>query len=122
MLTVSPENRPAKMQIAIIYARNGLDDKALAILDDLTAAGEDAAVYNNRGNVHFLRGDAVRALKSYLRAEQFDGRDAHIKLNVAMAHYKASNMDDARRKFTEAVALDGGIATQSAGFAKLLGL
>jgi tetratricopeptide (TPR) repeat protein/DNA-binding beta-propeller fold protein YncE len=122
MLSVDPDNRAARMQMAIIYARNGLHEKAFAMLDALAGESEDAAVHNNRGNVHLLRGEINRALKSYLRAEQFDGADAHIKLNVAMAHYRASNMDEARRTFSEAVSMDGTIATEHAGFAKLLGL
>ncbi|MGE0081136.1 MAG: tetratricopeptide repeat protein [Thiohalomonadaceae bacterium] len=122
MLAVAPDNRQARMQMAIVYARYGLHDKALAILDELAAAGEDAAVYNNRGNVHFLKGELNRALKSYLRAEQLDAADARIKLNIAMANYKASHVDEARRKFGEAVSLDGTIARENAGFAKLLGM
>ncbi len=122
MLAVAPDNRAARMQMAIIYARNGLDEKAFAILDELAAQAEDAAVFNNRGNVQLARGETNRALKSYLRAEQLDPADARIKLNVAIAHYKASGMEEARKKFAEAAALDAGVASEHAGFAKLLGL
>ncbi len=121
MLAANPANEAALMQIAIIYARNGLYDKAFQTFDELLQKNPDSSsAYNNRGNIYFTRGEFDRALKSYGQAELIDGSDAGIKVNLAMTHYKLGRLDGAKEKFAEAQALDAGVKTRYDAFARLL--
>ncbi len=122
ILELAPGSRTAKMEMAFIYGRNGLLDKAFALLDELIVYDpQDGAARNNRGNLHLIRGDFGRALRDYLEAERIDGEDARIKVNIAMAYYQGNDLDSARRKYAEAVAIDEAVTTEYGSFAKLLG-
>jgi len=121
MLAANPANERALTQIAIIYARNGLYDKAFQTFDELLRRNPDSsAAYNNRGNVYFARGEFDRALQSYSQAELIDGGDAGIKVNLAMTHYKLGRLDGAKEKFAEALALDGKTRERYGDFGRLL--
>lgn len=121
MLAANPASERALTQIAIIYARNGLYDKAFQTFDELLRRNPDSsAAYNNRGNIYFSRGEFDRALQSYGQAELIDGGDAGIKVNLAMTHYKLGRLDGAKEKFAEALALNHEMKNRYGDFARLL--
>ncbi|MEW6646849.1 MAG: tetratricopeptide repeat protein [Pseudomonadota bacterium] len=121
MLAAGTGNERSLTQIAIIYARNGLYDKAFQAFDELLRKNPDSsAAYNNRGNIYFARGEFDRALQSYSQAELIDGSDAGIKINLAMTHYKLGRLDQAKEKYAEAMALNGEIKSRYGDFGRLL--
>jgi len=121
MVAATADNETALTQIAIIYARNGLYDKAFQAFDELLRKNPDSsAAYNNRGNIYFSRGEFDRALQSYNQAELLDGGDAGIKVNLAMTHYKLGRLDNAKEKYAEASALSADTKDRYGDFARLL--
>ncbi len=121
MASVDPSNIKARMQIAITYAKYGLHAAAEREFDAIEASDPDnSAVHNNRGNIHFNKGDFERAIENYRYAEKLASNDAGIKMNLSMAHYKQGELTLASAKYKEAGMIDAGISKQFAGYVKLL--
>jgi tetratricopeptide (TPR) repeat protein len=121
MASVDPSNIKARMQIAIIYARYGLYEKAEHVLDEIQKIEpNNSAVHNNRGNIYFSKGDYERALENYSYAEKLDSNDAGIKMNLSMAYYKQGNLQKASEEYQEAKVVDASVSKKYAAYAKLL--
>ncbi len=121
MANLDPSNIKARMQIAIIYARYGLYEKAEHELDEIQKIEPDnSAVQNNRGNIYFSKGDYERALENYSYAEKLDSNDAGIKMNLSMAYYKQGNLQQASEKYAEAKVIDATVSKKYEAYAKLL--
>lgn len=111
LLHNKPDDINARMQIGIIYGRNGLHDLASKEFDRvLQVSPQNSAAHNNRGNLYYIKGDYDRALEAYREAEAIDPKDGGIKVNLALVYYKLGNLDEAIAKHGEAVALDENIA------------
>ena len=121
LVRMDPSNIEARMQVAIIYARNGLYRAAEKEFDAVLDVDPDnSAVYNNRGNIYFGKQDFERAIESYAYAEQLASNDAGVKMNLSMAHYKLGDLQMANSKYKEARRIDDGVGKKYAGFIKLL--
>ena len=109
------------MQIAIIYAKNGLYSLAIETLDDLTQRdANNSAVYNNRANIFFRQGGLQRAKKAYVQAERLDPSDGSIKMNLALVAYQQGQVPLARKKYKQALRLSDELENSYATFGKLL--
>ncbi len=121
ILANDPLNSRAKMQIAIYYAKYGLDEKAHEAFDELLILEpENSAIYNNRGNIYFGNLEFDLALNSYSEAEALDPADPKIRVNQAMTYYRLGDLDMAKGKFDEAVALSADISEQYENLSKLI--
>jgi hypothetical protein len=121
LVRMDPKNTDAHMQMAIIYAKNGLYKAAEKEFDAVLDVDPDnSAVYNNRGNIYFNKQDFERAIESYAYAEQLASNDAGVKMNLSMAHYKLGDLQMANSKYKEARRIDDGVSQKYAGFIKLL--
>jgi len=120
-LAANPKDLDARLQIGIIYARNGVVDVAQKEFDVILEQDpRHASALNNRGNLSFSQGDFERALEAYRVAEEADPADGGIRLNSALAYYRLGKLSEARVKFREASTLKADLK-QYGGFAKLLG-
>ncbi len=121
VLANNANDQTAQLQIAIIYAQNGLYDQALKEFDRLLEINpRSSEAHNNRGNIYYTLGDYDRALEAYSYAEQLDPADGGIKLNLALTHYQRGRIKEAAERYREAVALNKGIGEQYKSFEKLL--
>ncbi len=121
LLRANPSDVQARIQIGIIYAKNGLSALGAAEFEQaLRFAPGDSAAHNNRGNVYYIQGEYVRALEAYRRAEELDPRDAGIKINLALAYYRLGQLPAAVAKHTEAAALDPAVAERYKSLQRLL--
>jgi tetratricopeptide (TPR) repeat protein len=121
MVSSNPDNTKARMQVAITYARYGLEETANREFDAILEVEPDnSAVFNNRGNIYFNKADYERAIESYSYAEKLATNDPGVKMNLSMAHYKLGDLRLASAKYEEAVTIDSGISKKYAGFIKLL--
>jgi tetratricopeptide (TPR) repeat protein len=121
MLAANPDNVRARMQLALLQGRHGLHDKALDGFADLLAENpDDSAVFNNRGNVYLLRDELGQALETYRQAEALAPNDPGIKVNMAITHYRAGDLEHARDKFAEAKRIDREIADRYQHLASVL--
>lgn len=70
------------LHVGIIFGRSGLLDEAQTSLE---GAGDNAASWNNLGNIAFMRGDLDKARACYQRAAELDPLDEGIKKNLERA-------------------------------------
>jgi len=102
LLEKDPQNYDARLNLAIIYGRNGFYDEAIGEFEKILAdKPDDSAVLNNMGNLFFMQEKYSEALEMYERAEQANGRDAGVLMNLALVHYKIGKLDEARARFKE---------------------
>lgn len=121
LVGIDPSNAKAHMQIAIIYAKNGLTEAAEKAFEEILKINpDDSGVPTNRGNMYFGDGDYERAIEQYNYAERLASNDAGIKMNLSMAHYKDGNLVMASTKYEEAIYIDSAIGKKYATFVKLL--
>lgn len=121
LLQADPGNDTAHLQVAIIYAQNGLYDQALKEFDSLLARNPRSSdAHNNKGNVYYTLGEYERAAEAYLYAEQLDPTDGGVKMNTALAHYQRGKVREALEKYREAVALNKDLSAQYKAFERLL--
>ncbi len=107
MLALDETNLQAQMQIAVVYARNGLYDEAVKELERIRQKAPDhVAALNNLGNIHYLQQDYQQALSMYQQAAANAPNNADIKVNMAMAYYKMGDVLKAKAVFDEATQLD----------------
>jgi len=116
-----PENIDSLMQVAIIYAKNGLFSQADKTFDKILKNSPDnSAVHNNRGNIFYSKGEFDRAIETYSYAEQLAANDPGVKVNMAMSYYQLGQLSDARTKFEEARTINHNITEKYAGLSQLL--
>jgi len=116
-----PEDTTALMQVAIIYAQNGLYAEAIKELDAILKQNpKNSAAYNNRGNIYLVSEQYERALDAYRYAEQLDPTDGGIKLNLAMTYFKLGKIREASAKYDEATMTNKDIANKYATFGRML--
>ena len=121
LLKQNSANTSARLQIAIIYAQNGLYDQALKEFDQLlVVAPNNSDAHNNRGNIYYTLGDYDRALDAYRYAEELDPADGGIKMNLALTHYRRGRLQEAAEKYREAVGVNRQLASEYQEFGKLL--
>ena len=101
-LEKNPEDYEARLNLAIIYGKNGFYDDAIKELESILATvPDDAATLNNMGNLYFTREEYEKALDLYNRASQSENSDAGIVMNMALAQYKIGNLEEAKKMFKE---------------------
>lgn len=116
-----PEDIDSLMQVAIIYAKNGLYSQADKTFDKILKNNPDnSAVHNNRGNIFYSKGEYDRAIETYSYAEQLAANDPGVKVNMAMSYYQLGQLSDARTKFEEARTINHNIIEKYAGLSQLL--
>lgn len=121
MAETRPDDTTALMQVAIIYAKNGLYAEAIKELDVILKRDpKHSAAYNNRGNIYLVGEQYERALDAYRYAEKLDPTDGGIKLNLAMVYYKLGKIHEASEKYDEAKMTNREIANEYAMFGRLL--
>ena len=119
---VNPKDPSPRVQVGILYAKNGLHELALKEFDQALALDSgNSAAHNNRGNVYYNQGDYERALEAYRYASRLDAADGGVRLNMALGYYRLGKLKEAAESFQEAAALDRSLETRYQSFKKLLG-
>ncbi len=121
MLALDPENEQAQMQIAIVYAQNGLFSRASTELEHILANNaSNLAALNNIGNIHYLQQDYHKALSMYERALEVAPNNADIMVNISMVHYKLGDAINAKALFAQATEADEQVPARYKALALLL--
>lgn len=98
----NPEDYTARINVAIIYGKNGFHDDAIKEFETiLSSQPEDSATLNNMGNLYFAQEKYDKSLDLYLRASQSENSDAGIVMNIALVQYKIGNLEEAKKMFKE---------------------
>ena len=102
ILEKNPEDYTARLNLAIIYAKNDFNDDAIKEFDTILAKKpDDEAALNNLGNIYFLKENYKKALELYESAARSNGGDAGIMMNLALVQYKMGKLKLAKKKFKE---------------------
>lgn len=96
-------------ELMVIYAKDGLLDKAREAGERLLKAGRDSMTVNNMGNILFLKGDMEGSAKYYEEAARLSPGDAGIWINLARSYIRKGHKDKARDALSRALALDAGL-------------
>jgi len=121
MLALDASNTQAQMQIAVVYARNGLYEKAVQELEIIhQKEPNNVAALNNLGNIYYMQQNYQKALPMYEQAAAAAPNNADIKVNIAMLYYKMGDALKAKLVFDEATALDDQIPKRYEQLAFLL--
>lgn len=120
-LKKDPENYEARLNLGIIYGKNGYFDEALKAFESiLKKRSGDPDTLNNIGNVYFEKKNYDEALKYYQQAEKAGKPDSALKLNLSLAYYKTGNLEKAKEKFKEGEGLSPEIAKRFSIFRSIL--
>ena len=107
MLALDARNTQAQMQIAVVYARNGLYEQAVQELKSIRQKEpNNVAALNNLGNIYYMQQNYQKALPMYQQASEAAPNNADIKVNIAMLYYKMGDALKAKLIFDEATAID----------------
>jgi DNA-binding beta-propeller fold protein YncE len=119
-----PNDVQALQQLGILFARSGILDEALTLLEKARAhVPESAAVQNNLGNIYFLLRRYDDAIQAYEQSAAADPGDPLVKVNLAKACLEGGDKEKATAAFNEAMALEPLVKTRyKALYIKLVGL
>lgn len=121
LLASNPKDEVAQTQMAIAYAKYGMEDKALEVIDDLLQLNpRSAEAYNTMGNVHLQNEQFDQALAAYQKAEDLDADDGGIKINMAIAYYRGGEIGAGSDKYQEAIQINANLAKRYEGLGSLL--
>ena len=98
----SPRNPRWYNKLGILYARYGVDDRAIGYFEQALARRDDyAPALVNLGNIHYLSGDIFSALDYYEEAQAIAPDHPDVLLNIARANHEIENYGTARRAYAK---------------------
>ena len=80
--------------------------QVLDVLSGKTKQPEDAAAYNNRGNVYYNLGEKQKALEDYNQALKLDPNYVHAYHNRGLVYYNLGEKQKALEDYNQALKLD----------------
>ncbi len=86
-------------KLGVLYARYGLTEKSKIEFEKVLSERDYVPAMLNVGNLYFLEGDALSALKYYEQAEALRPDHPTILLAVAKAHHELENYGSAKRAY-----------------------
>ena len=100
-------DRDILFSLALLERERGNGEKAIRLYRELLAGGhESAAVYNNMGNLLFMKGEVDYAFDSYRRALSLDPSRATSHYNLGQLYLEVFSFDQAREEFLLASEFD----------------
>jgi tetratricopeptide (TPR) repeat protein len=97
----SSEDEDILFTLALLERERGNRGIAMDLYGEILASGRELpAVYNNLGNLLFLRGDIDRALSCYRRALALDPKRATSHYNLGQLYLEVFSFDQARAEFS----------------------
>ncbi|MCK4739204.1 MAG: hypothetical protein KAT46_04570 [Deltaproteobacteria bacterium] len=92
--------------LIMVYAKQGLLDKAITTFEKIPKVDYDAVILNNIGNVYLLKDDAISAVKNYGMALSLAPKDTGILVNISRALLKKGSKNAAKKAFAKALEVD----------------
>jgi len=100
--------------LGVLYARYGLDEKALEQFDKILQKEDYIPALLNTGNIFYLRDDYKTALSYYKRAYRIDPANAKVLLSLSRAQYRLGNRSEAKEAYKKLKTLDPELALSAA--------
>ena len=91
-----PSDTLSYLNLAVLHHRDDMLDQELLVLDNLLTVAPQHPVGNwKMGNVHFRKGNYVRAIPYMKKAYPFLDDNPDFLYQLAMTHYRANHLDEA---------------------------
>ncbi|MBL1353724.1 MAG: tetratricopeptide repeat protein [Zetaproteobacteria bacterium] len=121
MLAFDAGNIEAQMQIAIIYAKNGLYEDAIHGFEGIIGMDKrNSAALNNLGNAYYLLKNYNKAIEYYQEAAALMPNNANVLVNIAMSYYQHGDVKYAVKVFKNAISIDTSVKTRYRELGSLL--
>ncbi len=122
-LQKDPKDSETCLQLGIAYAKYGVLDEAMAMFEaSLENAPDNAAAFNNIGNIRFVEGKYDKAVEAYKKAASLDPGDPLVLVNLARALIKTGQKAEAKKTFDKACSIYPDIVKDYRGlWMKLIG-
>lgn len=109
-LEKDPNDVESQLQIGIILAKLGDRKEAMKYFDKIVSLQpNNAAAFNNRGNLFMLDKKFADAQKAYRDASKASPEDPYIWINQVYAFKAVKKVKEAKEAFAKALSLDSGI-------------
>jgi tetratricopeptide (TPR) repeat protein/Tol biopolymer transport system component len=97
-------------RLGVLYARYGLDEKAISEFGKILKDEEYVPALMNLGNIYYLQNDMNNALTFYERASKKDPNNPRILLGLTRVNYKLGNYDAAKETYSKLKSIDPDLA------------
>lgn len=97
-------------RLGVLYARYGMDDKALAEFQKVLRQQDYLPALLNIGNLYYIKEDLVEARKYYLQAQDKSPNNAKVLLAVARVDHDLENYGTAKAAYKKLQELDPNLA------------
>jgi tetratricopeptide (TPR) repeat protein len=94
----------------VLYARYGLEEKAIAVFEEILAGEAYPPALMNLGNVYYLRKELERALALYMRAYQKESDNARILLALSRVYRELENYEASGQMYARLKKIDSKLA------------
>jgi len=122
-LKKNPNDVTTLVQLGILYGENGLYAEALEQFQKALAADKDnAAAFNNIGNINYLQERLEDAKVAYEASLKAAPGDTGTMANLAHVLLRMGKKEEAKKLFQDAVAADPRVARQYGDLAVKLGI
>ncbi len=88
-------------KLGILYAKYGLDEKAIEQFEEILESQEYVPVLLNSGNIYFLQGDYETAWEYYKRAEAITPDNRYVLLGIARVAFEEENYGMVRKAYNK---------------------
>lgn len=113
---IEGSNTPYKYEnkLAVVYARHGMYEKAVNLLDEIVTGLEYAPALINLGNIRFLREEYDSALLSFERVLEIDDSNKMALLGVSRCHHELQNYGLVGKTYDKLKSISPDLATRFA--------
>ncbi len=93
-----------------MYARYGLDEKAIHEFEKILKDKEYLPALMNLGNIYYLQNDMNNALLFYERASKKEPNNPRILLGLTRVNYRIGNFDAVKKTYSKLKSIDPDLA------------
>jgi tetratricopeptide (TPR) repeat protein len=104
------KNPPLRNQLGVLYARYGMHDEAVSILQEAVIDQEYMPALVNLGHIYYLQDDLEMAQPFYQRAYDVAPFDPRVLLSLATANHRLKNYGNAQRNWEKLQNIDPDLA------------
>ncbi len=106
----SGENPKTLNRLGVLYARYGLDEKAIHEFEKILKDKEYLPALMNLGNIYYLQNDMNNALLFYERASKKEPNNPRILLGLTRVNYRIGNFDAVKKTYSKLKSIDPDLA------------
>jgi tetratricopeptide (TPR) repeat protein len=99
-------------KLAVLYARNGLYDKALQSFKEIVEQRQYTPALTNIGNIYFIKQEYEKALGYFEEAATLNDRNSAAVLGIARCCHELEDYETVNKKYGDLKALNPDLAVR----------